>query len=704
MAGSSTDRRQGLTGSIAYKVPCKAATTANITLSGEQTIDGVSCTSGDRVLVKNQTTASQNGIYDVSTSTWTRSKDWNGSLDIKQGTAVRVTNGTENQGVWYVTTANDITIGTTNVSIARAYDANLITASAASVYALITIDSSNVDDGYTVSVEGFYAGDNLGMTYSWNSSANKNTANGGTIIDPDNIGGFLGTTATLSAYLAAQGGGTGSGCWVLNYSGDINVKWFGAKGDDSTDDTTPLTSALAAAVAARRTLYMPGGTTAYVITDQITIAQHTNIRGDHWHMGSTGGTRINFTPSSAKSLFVAASGALKDGYSIEGLVIVGNSASAAGNSIYAFDIDNIIKSRFSNIRIYNFRTGIRCFATIMNRFEFVHVNDCHIQNILYDGGIATTDVWDTCYIINGPIGIQTNGASVGIRFVNCIIESITTYGVNLVKEVYGWQFVNTYSEDVPNSGTATDAMFRVGYDGTTLAGEIQLIVSGGYFGGRNAGASGSLFDIDYTDGVILGGFHVTRYTNVVKTSSNTQTTQVITKGWTSVTVTNQVTDVTKITGYYGKDTLTSGSRNRQNAIFSEVAFLNSPTTPLNDYREYTSTSAACTGAITTAAIWKVTKIGNQVTLTLPNVTGTASAAAYFEFGEALGAAYRPSAAIAFPCLVRDNGAHQAAAGYVYVTAAGAIRVYKDLASSSNFTAATDAGLGQGAGTSVSWTI
>lgn len=52
-----------------------AATTANITLSGAQTIDGVSIVAGNRVLVKNQSTASNNGIYVASASTWARSSD-----------------------------------------------------------------------------------------------------------------------------------------------------------------------------------------------------------------------------------------------------------------------------------------------------------------------------------------------------------------------------------------------------------------------------------------------------------------------------------------------------------------------------------------------------------------------------------------------------------------------------------------------------
>jgi len=56
MVGFS-DRINGLVGGIAFKAPCRAATTANIALDGEQTIDGVSIVDGDRVLVKEQTSS-----------------------------------------------------------------------------------------------------------------------------------------------------------------------------------------------------------------------------------------------------------------------------------------------------------------------------------------------------------------------------------------------------------------------------------------------------------------------------------------------------------------------------------------------------------------------------------------------------------------------------------------------------------------------
>lgn len=58
------------------KASVRAATTANVaTLSGTMTIDGVALIAGDRVLVKNQTTASANGIYVVQAGAWTRATD-----------------------------------------------------------------------------------------------------------------------------------------------------------------------------------------------------------------------------------------------------------------------------------------------------------------------------------------------------------------------------------------------------------------------------------------------------------------------------------------------------------------------------------------------------------------------------------------------------------------------------------------------------
>ena len=110
-----TDRVRGLVGNLGMKAPCLLATTANITLSGEQTIDGT-LTSATRVLVKDQTTASQNGVYLTAATAWTREPDFDGILDVLQGTLVSVASGTVNfRTVWELTTASPV-IGTSSLA------------------------------------------------------------------------------------------------------------------------------------------------------------------------------------------------------------------------------------------------------------------------------------------------------------------------------------------------------------------------------------------------------------------------------------------------------------------------------------------------------------------------------------------------------------------------------------------------------------
>lgn len=111
------DRRYSVAEGTAVKAPVRAATTANIALTGEQTIDGIAVVDGDRVLVKNQSTASENGIYQASTGNWERTRDFDGALDVVTGTRVFVTAGTANGGAEFVvSTVGEITIGSTNIT------------------------------------------------------------------------------------------------------------------------------------------------------------------------------------------------------------------------------------------------------------------------------------------------------------------------------------------------------------------------------------------------------------------------------------------------------------------------------------------------------------------------------------------------------------------------------------------------------------
>ncbi len=73
---------------LAIKAPCHAFTTAPITLSGEQTVNGIVLNVGDRCLVKDQADPVENGIYNVEKSAWQRAGDWDGSRDVVGGTIV----------------------------------------------------------------------------------------------------------------------------------------------------------------------------------------------------------------------------------------------------------------------------------------------------------------------------------------------------------------------------------------------------------------------------------------------------------------------------------------------------------------------------------------------------------------------------------------------------------------------------------------
>ena len=113
---------------LSWKQPVLCATTANITLSGLQTLDGVTVVAGDRVLVKNQSTASQNGIYLASATAWSRAPDADTWNDLISAICFVETGSTLSGSAWYCTAQPGGTIGTTavnwsNFSVATTYTA-----------------------------------------------------------------------------------------------------------------------------------------------------------------------------------------------------------------------------------------------------------------------------------------------------------------------------------------------------------------------------------------------------------------------------------------------------------------------------------------------------------------------------------------------------------------------------------------------------
>jgi hypothetical protein len=112
---------------IDAKASVIAATTANITLSGAQTIDGISIVAGNRVLVKDQTLPANNGIYLCATGSWTRTTDADTYAELVAAFTF-VEQGTQANNGYISTITAGGTLGTTPITFAQFSGAGQITA------------------------------------------------------------------------------------------------------------------------------------------------------------------------------------------------------------------------------------------------------------------------------------------------------------------------------------------------------------------------------------------------------------------------------------------------------------------------------------------------------------------------------------------------------------------------------------------------
>ncbi|CAB4136480.1 hypothetical protein UFOVP312_1, partial [uncultured Caudovirales phage] len=256
---------------IDAKASCLAATTANITLSGTQTIDGVAVTAGQRVLVKNQSSAAQNGIYVAAAGAWARSTDadtWNELVSAY----TFIEQGTDNGNNGYICTVQSGgTLGTTPVTWVQFSGAGQINAGAGltkvgntldvgtASSSRIVVNADNIDLAATGITPGTYKSLTIDAYGRATGGTNPTTLSGYGITDAYTIAqvdALFGSTTSAAASAAAAAtsasnaatsatnasnsatAAAGSATSAANTFTTFNNQYLGSKTSDPTVNNT----------------------------------------------------------------------------------------------------------------------------------------------------------------------------------------------------------------------------------------------------------------------------------------------------------------------------------------------------------------------------------------------------------------------------------------------------------------------------------
>lgn len=229
-----------------YKEPVRVASTANVTLSGPgSAIDGVTLSVSDRVLLKDQSTASQNGIYlfQGAASALTRATDADEAADYFGGFLVYVSQGTTlGTSIWRYTTVGAITLGSTSLTFTRLDGGfpNPMT----TLWDLIVGGVSGAGSRLGVGTVGQVLSVLAGPSVGWSRAVDVMTAVGDII-----IGGTAGLPTRLAAgtagYVLTSSGTSSAPTWSVATGGSGGSSSGGTGGSIVPIQTqTPTTSAV----------------------------------------------------------------------------------------------------------------------------------------------------------------------------------------------------------------------------------------------------------------------------------------------------------------------------------------------------------------------------------------------------------------------------------------------------------------------------
>lgn len=179
---------QSAAAGIDNKPSVRALANTNITLSGAQTIDGVSVIAGDRVLVRGQSTASQNGSYVAAAGAWSRATDGDATGELTPGAFWYVEEGTTyGKTQWRIENTGAITVGSTAITINQfgaaagytegdgiLFTGNIISVEVVSGGALVVGASGvDIDVSKVVQKKAFLIGDGVATSFTCTHNLNN---------------------------------------------------------------------------------------------------------------------------------------------------------------------------------------------------------------------------------------------------------------------------------------------------------------------------------------------------------------------------------------------------------------------------------------------------------------------------------------------------------------------------------------------------
>ena len=194
----------GIAQGLDPKASCVAASTANIaTLSGLLTIDGITLVAGDRILVKNQSTASQNGIYVASASSWTRATDMDAWTEVPNAFTFVEQGSTQADTGWVCTSNAGGTINTTAINFVQFSGAGTYLAGTG-----LTLSGSTFSITNTAVTAGSYGSASAVATFTVNAQGQLTAAGSTNIAIANTQVSGLGTMSTQAANNVAITGGS----------------------------------------------------------------------------------------------------------------------------------------------------------------------------------------------------------------------------------------------------------------------------------------------------------------------------------------------------------------------------------------------------------------------------------------------------------------------------------------------------------------